>query len=172
MNEQGSKPTGMKNRTMVERKSDRELVVTRIFDAPVRILFDAWTKPELFMRWWAPKSMGVPLLSCDMDVRTGGTYRLEFGQDASNSWAFFGKYVEVVPGSLLVWTNEEDENGAVTTVTFEDKDGKTLLTFHELYPSKEALDEAFIGMDDVMPEQLDQLDELLVSLGAATSGTR
>ena len=165
--DQRSEPTPLRNSTTVERKSDRELVVTRVFDAPVRILFEAWTKPELFMRWWAPKSMGVPLLSCDMDVRPGGTYRLEFGQDASSSWAFFGKYLEVIPNSRLVWTNEEDENGAVTTVTFEEHGGKTLLTFHELYPTKEALDEAFIGMDDVMPEQFEQLDELLAALGAA-----
>ncbi|MCA1371586.1 SRPBCC family protein [Bradyrhizobium sp. BRP14] len=157
----------MKNRTTVERKSDRELVVTRIFDAPARIVFEAWTKPELFMRWWAPKSMGVPLLSCHMDVRNGGKYRLEFGQDASNSMAFFGEYIEVVPHSRLVWTNDEGEDGAVTTVTFEDQGGKTLLIFHELYPSKEALDEAFIGMEGCMPEQLEQLDELLVSLTAS-----
>ena len=157
----------MQNGTLVERKSDREMVVTRTFDAPARIVFEAWTKPELFMRWWAPKSMGVPLLSCEMDVCTGGTYRIEFGQDAANSWAFFGKYIDVTPGSRLVWTNDEGEDGAVTTVTFEEKGGKTLLTFHELYPSKEALDEAFIGMEGGMPEQLDQLDELLGSLGAS-----
>jgi uncharacterized protein YndB with AHSA1/START domain len=170
MDERGSEPA-MQNRTTVERKSDLELVVTRSFDAPARILFEAWTRPELFMRWWAPKSMGVPLLSCEMDVRTGGGYRLEFGQDASNSMAFFGKYIEVTPGSRLVWTNDEGEDGAVTTVTFEEKGGKTLLTFHELYPSKEALDEAFIGMDDVMPEQFEQLDELLVALGASMGGS-
>ena len=157
----------MKNRTTVERKSERELVVTRTFDAPARIVFEAWTKPELFMRWWAPKSMGVPLLSCEMDVRAGGKYRLEFGQDASNSMAFFGKYIEVIPHSRLVWTNDEGEDGAVTTVTFEEQGGKTLLIFHELYPSKEALDEAFIGMEGGMPEQFEQLDELLVSLGAS-----
>src|SRR5688572_15614982 len=139
MDESGSEPTPMQNRTKVERTSDRELVVSRTFDAPARILFEAWTKPELFMRWWAPKSMGVPLLSCEMDVRAGGKYRLEFGQDASDSVAFFGKYIEVTPGSRLVWTNDEDEDGAVTTVTFEEKGGKTLLIFHELYPSKEAL---------------------------------
>jgi uncharacterized protein YndB with AHSA1/START domain len=155
----------MKNHTMVERTSDRELVVKRLFDAPPGIVFEAWTRPELFMRWWAPKSMGVPLLSCDMDVRAGGKYRLEFGRDASNSAAFFGRYIEVVPNSRLVWTNEEGEDGALTTVTFEEQGGKTLLIFHELYPSKEALDEAFIGMEGGMPEQLEQLDELLVSLG-------
>ena len=161
-----SEPTPMQNRTMVERKSDRELVVTRTFDAPARTVFEAWTKPELFMRWWAPKSMGVPLLSCQMDVRTGGNYRLEFGQDASNSTAFFGKYIEVIPDSRIVWTNDEDENGAVTTVTFEEKGDKTLLIFSELYPSKEALDYAIEGMEGGISEQFEQLDELLVTLGA------
>ena len=162
-----SEPTPMQNRTMVERKSERELVVTRTFDAPARTVFEAWTKPELFMRWWAPKSMGVPLLSCEMDVRAGGKYRLEFGQDASNSMAFFGKYIEVTPDSRLVWTNDESDDGAVTTVTFEEKGGKTLLIFHELYPSKEALDDAIDGMEGGMPEQFEQLDELLVTLGAS-----
>jgi uncharacterized protein YndB with AHSA1/START domain len=157
----------MQNRTLVERKSDRELVVTRSFDAPARIVFDAWTKPELFMRWWAPKSTGVPLLSCDMDVRTGGKYRLEFGQDASNSMAFFGKYLEVAPHSRLVWTNDEADDGAVTTVTFEERGGKTLVVLHELYRSKEALDEVIAGMEGGMPEQFEQLDELLVTLGAS-----
>ena len=161
---------GNDGRTVVERSSGREMVVTRTFDAPARIVFEAWTRPELFMRWWAPKSMGVPLLSCEMDVRAGGKYRLEFGQDASNAFAFFGKYLEVTPGSRLVWANDEGEEGAVTTVTFEEKGGKTLLTFHELYPSKEALDEAFIGMEDCMPEQFEQLDALLVSRGENTGG--
>ncbi|HST37785.1 MAG TPA: SRPBCC family protein [Allosphingosinicella sp.] len=154
------------SRTTVERASESELVVTRFFDGPARIVFEAWTTPELFMRWWAPKSMGVPLLSCEMDVRTGGGYRLEFGQDGSESWAFFGRYVEVIPNARLVWTNEESEDGAVTTVTFEDEGDRTLLTLKELYPSKEALDEAFIGMEGTMPEQFEQLDALLASLGA------
>ena len=168
---QEGEAAGMQYRTRVERRSDREMVVTRSFDAPAHILFEAWTRPELFMRWWVPKSLGVPLLSCEMDVRTGGGYRLEFGQDRSNSWAFFGKYVEVVPNSRLVWTNEEDEQGAVTTVTFEEKDGKTLLTFHELYPSREALDEALIGMAEAMPEQFEQLDALLAGQSASVSGS-
>jgi uncharacterized protein YndB with AHSA1/START domain len=162
-----SEPTLTKNRTTVERKSDRELVVTRTFNGPPRIVFEAWTKPELFKRWWAPRSTGVPLLSCEMDVRAGGKYRLEFGHDASNSMAFFGKYIEVTPYSRLVWTNEEGDDGAVTTVTFEEQDGKTLLVLHELYPSKEALDESLAGMEGGMPEQFEQLDELLVTLGAS-----
>jgi uncharacterized protein YndB with AHSA1/START domain len=163
-----SQPTPMQNRTTVERKSDRELVVTRTFNGPARIIFEAWTKPELFMRWWAPKSMGMFLRSCEMDVRAGGKYRLEFRQDASNSMAFFGKYIEVTPHSRLVWTNDEGgDGGPVTTVTFEEKDGKTLLVMHELYPSKEALDAAGTGAADAMPEQFEQLDELLATLGAS-----
>jgi len=153
-------------RTMVERRSDRELVVTRTFDAPARRVFDAWTRPELFKQWWAPKSSPVPLLSCEMDVRTGGGYRLAFGQDAANSMAFFGKYLEVSPPARLVWTNEESDDAAVTTVTFEENDGRTLLVLHERYPSMQALDEAFAGMEGATPEQFEQLDELLVALGA------
>jgi uncharacterized protein YndB with AHSA1/START domain len=165
MTDKGSRPT--QNRTTVERASGREMVITRIFDAPPRIVYEASTKPELFMRWWAPKSMGVPLLSCEMDVRIGGGYRVEFGHDASHSMAFFGKYIDVAPNSRLVWTNDEGADGAVTTVTFQEKGGKTLLTFHELYPTKEALDESLIGMESQMPEQFEQLDELLARLGAS-----
>ena len=153
-------------RTTVARKSERELVVTRTFDAPARLVFDAWTKPELFKLWWAPKSMPVPLLSCEMDVRTGGGYRLAFGQDAANSMAFFGKYLDVSPPSRLVWTNEESDDAAVTTVTFEENDGRTLLVLHEVYRSTEARDEACAGMEGAMPEQFEQLDELLLTLSA------
>jgi uncharacterized protein YndB with AHSA1/START domain len=161
----GSEPAPMKNRTTVERKSERELVVTRTFNGPARIVFEAWTKPELFKRWWVPKSMGMVLRSCEMDVRVGGRYRLEFEPDAM---AFFGTYLEVTPHSRLVWTNEEGgESGPVTTVTFEEKGGKTLLVMHELYPSKEALDAAGTGAADAMVETFAQLDELLLTLGAS-----
>jgi uncharacterized protein YndB with AHSA1/START domain len=156
----------MQNRTTVERRSERELVVTRTFNAPAHFVFEAWTKPELLMRWWAPKSTGVSLLSCEADVRVGGSYRFEFGQDASKTMAFFGRYVEVTPHSRLVWTNEESD-GSVTTLTFEEKEGKTLLVMHELYPSKEALDRAMAGMEDGMPESFEQLDDLIVALGAS-----
>ena len=157
----------MKNRTTVERKSDRELVVTRTINGPARIVFEAWTKPELFKRWWVPKSLDVSLLSCEMDVRVGGRYRVEFGHDASEAMAFIGKYIEVIPNSRLVWTNEESDDAPVTTVTFEEEGGKTLLVLHELYPSREALDGAIEGMEGGMPEQFEQLDELLVTLVAS-----
>ena len=154
----------MKNSTTLERTSDRELVITRTFAAPARIVFEAWTRPDLFKRWWVPKSLGMSLLSCDMDVRVGGRYRLEFAHGDSKA-AFFGTYKEVTPHSRLVWTNEESDEGSVTTVTFAGKGGKTLLVMHELYPSKEALDAAG-GAADAMGETFAQLDELLVALAA------
>jgi uncharacterized protein YndB with AHSA1/START domain len=160
-------PAPMQNRTSVERKSDRELVVRRTFNGPSRIVFEAWTKPELFKRWWVPKSCGMTLQSCEMDVRVGGKYRLVFASDAQKPMEFFGRYVEVTPHSRLAWTNEESDDGAVTTLTFEENTGETLLVLHELYPSKEALDGAIAsGSTDGMPEQFGQLDELIVSLGA------
>ena len=157
----------MKNSTTIERKSERELVVTRTFNAPARIVWEAWTKPELLKQWWAPKSTGVSLLSCEVDVRVGGRYRFEFGHGDSKPMAFFGRYLEVTPHSRLVWTNDESGDGAVTTVTFEEKGGKTLLVMHELHPSKEALDGVIAGMEGGMPETFEQLDELLVNLGAS-----
>jgi uncharacterized protein YndB with AHSA1/START domain len=161
----------MKNRTTVERKSERELVVTRTFNGPARIVFEAWTKPELLKRWWAPRSTGISLLSCEADVRVGGRYLFEFGHGATTSMAFFGRYIEVTPHSRLVWTNDESDDGVVTTVTFEEKGGKTLLVMHELYPSKTALDSAIAGMEGGMPETFEQLDELLVTLGASVGGS-
>lgn len=148
------------NGTTVERRSDREVVVTRWFDAPARIVFEAWSTPELFRKWWVPKSMGMTLRSCEMDVRTGGTYRLNFGEGMD----FFGRYIDVMPPERIVWTNEEaDENSSVTTVTFEEQDDRTLVVVSEVYPSKEALDAAG-GAEEAMPETFAQLDELLATL--------
>ena len=165
-----SEPAPMKNRTTVERKSERELVVTRIFNGPAHLVFEAWTKPELFRQWWVPKSMGMSLLSCEMDVRVGGSYRLEFAHGDSQL-AFFGTYKEVTPHSRLVWTNEESDEGSVTTVTLAEKGGKTLVVLHELYPSKQALEAAGTGAADAMGEQFEQLDELLVTLGTSAGGS-
>ena len=162
-----SEATPMKNRTTVERKSERELVVTRTFNAPARLVFEAWTKPELFRQWWLPKSMGMVLHSCEMDVRVGGRYRLAISHGGSDPGQFFGRYVEVTPYSRLVWTNEEGgDAGPVTSVTLEEKGGKTLVVIHDLYPSKEALDAAGTGAADAMSDTFDQLDKLLVTLGA------
>ena len=167
MDQQISSAVGARNPTSVERKGDRELVVTRTFDAPPGIVYRAWSQAELFQRWWVPKSLsGASLVSCDMDVRTGGKYRLEFSFGGPDTMAFYGKYLEVVPNERIVWTNDEGEEGAITTVTFEDQGGKTLVNFHEIYPSREALEEALQGSAAGLPEQLDQLDELLSSTGA------
>jgi uncharacterized protein YndB with AHSA1/START domain len=166
-----SERTAAKNRTTAERKSERELVVTRTFNGPARIVFEAWTKPELLKRWWAPKSTGMSLLSCEADVRVGGKYRFVFGHQNAVVFEAFGKYIEVTPHSRLVWTNDEGaDEGPVTTVTFEEKGGKTLLVMHELYPSKEALEAALAsGAAGAMGETFDQLDELLVTLGASVA---
>jgi uncharacterized protein YndB with AHSA1/START domain len=169
-----SEPTPMKNRTTVERKSERELVVTRTFNGPARIVFAAWTKPELLQRWWAPKSFGLSFLSCEADVRTGGTYRFVFGHPAAEQpMEFFGRYIEVIPHSRVVWTNDEGgEGGTVTTVTFEERDDETLVVMHDLYPSKEALDGAIAsGSTGGMGESFEQLDELIVTLGASAGRT-
>ena len=160
----------VKNGTAVDRKSDRELVVTRTFNGPARLVFEAWTKSELFKRWWVPKSFGLTLLSCELDVRVGGTYRLVFSHPSSKEpMAFFGRYLEVVPSSRVSWTNEEaGGEGPVTTVTFEEKGGKTRVVLHDLYPSKEALDAAIAsGSTNGTGETFQQLEELLVELGAS-----
>src|SRR5215470_8281296 len=163
-----SEPTPAKNRTTAERKSERELVVTRTFNGPARIVFEAWTKPELLKRWWAPKSFGISFISCEADVRTGGTYRFVFSHAASeHPMAFFGRYIEVTPHSRIVWTNEESPDGPLSTVTFEEKGDQTLLVLRELYPSKQALDDAIAtgstGTSGAS-EQFEQLDILLATL--------
>jgi uncharacterized protein YndB with AHSA1/START domain len=166
--EKEREPDPMTNPTTVERTSERELVVTRTFNGPAHIVFEAWTKPELFKRWWVPKSLGMSLLSCEMDVRVGGTYRLVFSHPAfPEPMAFFGRYIEVTPDSRIVSTNEESADGPITTVTFEEKDGETLLVLRELYPSKQALDDAIASGStgtSGAAEQFELLDELLVTL--------
>ena len=149
------------NNTTVERTSDCEVVVTRTIDAPAHFVFEAWTNPDLFRQWWVPKSYGLNLVGCEMDVRVGGQYRLAFLHEGA-TMEFFGTYLEVTPHSRIVWTNDEGDAGqTVTTVTFEENDGKTLLVVHDLYPSKNAVD---TGSTGAMPEVLEQLEELLDSL--------
>lgn len=161
--------TSTKNPTTEQRTSERELVVRRTVNGAARLVYEAWTKPELFQRWWVPKSFGLTLLSCEMDVRLGGQYRLVF-KHGDSTMAFFGTYREVTPPSRLVWTNEEGDAGeTVTTVTFTEKDGKTLLVVHDLYPSKEALDAAIAsGATGAFPEQFDALDAILASFGTGS----
>jgi uncharacterized protein YndB with AHSA1/START domain len=164
---QASNPAAIQNGTTTERTSDRELVVTRSFNGPAHLVFKAWITPELLMRWWVPESLGIKLVGCEVDARTGGSYRFLFDVPGQpEPIAFFGKYLEVTPPTRLVWTNEETEDGSVTTVTFEEKDGKTHLVVHDLYPSKEALDAAIASESTgAFPEQFDQLDVVLASAG-------
>ena len=153
--------------TTVNRKSDCELIVTRTFDAPARIVFQAWSNPELFQRWWIPKAYGMTIVACEMDVRSGGSYRLEIAPPGSDqAMAFFGKYLEVIPDTLIVWTNEKEDDGAVTTVTFEENNGKTQLTLTERYPTSQALEDALSGSATALPDQFAQLDELLVTIAS------
>lgn len=160
---QSGQPHRTENPTTVSRKSDCELIVTRTFDSPARAVFDAWTRPELFKLWWAPKSMGAVLSACEIDARTGGGYRITFGGGGSDSATFFGKYLEVTPPSRLVWTNDESDDAPVTTVTFEDQGERTLLVLSELYPSAAPVPDAAAGMQAMTSEQFAQLDELLAS---------
>jgi uncharacterized protein YndB with AHSA1/START domain len=155
-------------KTVVERVSDRELLVTRRFDAPARILFRAWSQADLFRQWWVPKSYGINLLSCTMDVRTGGAYRLEFEQPVpAPPMAFFGTYLDVVPDARIVWTNEESEDGPVTTVSFEDRGEQTTVTVRNQFPSKEALDrELESGGTGALSETLAQLEAFVLHPGA------
>ena len=157
--------------TTVQRTSDRELTITRTVKAPARLIFEAWTRPELFARWWLPKSMGMSLVSCEMDVRTGGTYRLAIKHPAApEPMAFFGTYLEVTPSSRLVWTNEEGgENGPVTSLTLTETDGETQVVVRELYPSKEALDAAGTGAAEAMGETFAQLEALLADSSASNA---
>lgn len=163
--ERESESIPMNNPTTIKRKSERELVITRTFNAPAHIVFEAWTKPELLRRWWTPKSFGISFISCEADARTGGTYRFVFGHAAfEQPMAFFGRYVEVTPYSRIVWTNEESADGALSTLTFEENGGKTFLVLHELYPSKQALDDALdSGSPGAAGEQFELLDEVLAT---------
>lgn len=159
----------MKNDTKVERRSDRELVVTRVFNARARVVFDAWTTPKLLKLWWAPKSLGVSLFECEADLRVGGSYRYAFGRDPQNPEVFAGRYLEINPPERLVVTQVyerlHEAGEVVVTVSFEEAEGRTRVTLHQLFPSKEALDGAVAsGMERGMRDTFDQLDALVGTL--------
>ena len=158
-----SKPAGTRRTTSTKRKSSREVAVRRIFDAPARLVFEAWTQPELFRQWWVPKSLGLVLLCLEQDVRVGGGYRLVFDLGEMKTMVCFGTYIDVTALSRLAWTNEESDDAAVTTVTFEEIYGQTHLTLTERYPTKEALDR-HLGSTEGLAEQFAQLDALLPTL--------
>lgn len=154
-----SAPAPGRSPVTVTRTSDREIVVTRTFNAPAHLVFQAWTKPELFGQWWVPTSAGMTLHSLELDARTGGSYHLDFGPGAD----FFGTYLEVTPHTRIVWTNDEGENSSTTTVSFEEQGDKTLLVMSEVYPTAEAL-EAGAGAEEATHETFGQLDDLLAQL--------
>lgn len=149
--------------TRVEKRGDRELVVIRRFEAPVHLVYKAWADPALFRQWWVPRSYGMTLLSCEMDVRVGGTYRLEIGHASSDQpMAFFGTYLEVEPDRRIVWTNEESPDGAVTTVSFTEEDGGTEVTISNRFPTAEAMEQELAsGACEGTAESLKQLEEFL-----------
>lgn len=165
-------PSPAPNRTDVKRASGRELVITRTIDAPARLVFAAWSRPELLMRWWAPESFGITFLSCEADVRSGGRYRFVFGHpDFPEPMAFFGRYLEVIAPRLIVWTNEESEEGSVTTLRLSEEGGKTRMVLSDLYPSEAALEAAIAsGSTGAYPEQFEALDALLGEIGADPAG--
>lgn len=161
----------MKKPTTVDRRSDRELVTTRVLDAPRAVVFEAWRRADQFRQWWVPKSMPITLLSCELDVRVGGGYRLVFDA-GGRELAFFGRYLEAVAPARLVWTNEEggEAAAAITTVTLEEREGGTLVTMSDLHPTKEALDEAIAsGSTSTISETFDQLEALLAGLSASAA---
>ena len=159
---------GVKNVTTVERLGARELVVKRKFNATARAVFDAWTQPEFLERWWAPRSRGVTLFSCEADVRVGGRYRYAFGRDPQKPMVFSGTYKEVDAPSRVVCTQVFEQmpaGEAIITATFDERHGKTELVLHQLFPSKEALDGALSSdMEAGMRETFEQLEELVGAL--------
>src|SRR5262249_32142953 len=151
--------------TTVERTSDREVVVTRTVNGPARIVFDAFTKAELLRRWWVPKSMGMNLLSCEVDARVGGKYRLVF-EHKPEPVAFFGTYTAVKPHPRLSWATGEDGEGAsATPLRCAETRGTTLLRRREADARWEALHAAGRGAQGGMGETLSKLQGLLPALG-------
>jgi uncharacterized protein YndB with AHSA1/START domain len=120
---------------MTRSSAERELTVTRVFDAPRRLVFKMWTAPEHAARWWGPQ--GHDSMTCTMDVRPGGTWERRMRAPDGGRYRKFGVYREVVPPERLVFTYmTEDSKGEVdhetlVTVTFEEVDGKTRLTLHQ-----------------------------------------
>jgi uncharacterized protein YndB with AHSA1/START domain len=164
------------NETTLSLEGDREIVITRTFNGPARIVFEAWTRPEHVRRWWAPRSRGVSLTACDADVRVGGRYRYVARLDRGGEFAFTGRYVEVAPPSRLVYTEvfeptaagaKPDDPEVVVTVSFEERDGRTHVVSRSLCPSKDVRDAIIAsGMEHGMRESMDQLDALVASRAA------
>lgn len=151
--------------TTLELRGDREVVITRTFRAGARAVFEAWTRPELVSRWWAPRARGVEIVGCEAEVRPGGRWRY-VARKGEHLVAFSGAYQEVEPPSRLVYTSlfegAPQAGAALVTVTFEERAGATRLVAVERYPSAEVRDAVLAsGMEEGMRNSLDQLDELV-----------
>lgn len=165
----GSEP-GMRELTTLRLEGDREIVIERTFNAPARIVFDAWSQPELVERWWAPRSRGVAVVQIVATVRTGGSYRYVLSH-RDRQFAFSGAYIEVTPPARLVYTQifEPAAGGAqpgdaeiVVTVTFDERDGRTRVRSHTQCLSAEVRDGIIAsGMEHGMRETMEQLEELV-----------
>jgi uncharacterized protein YndB with AHSA1/START domain len=156
------------NDTVMRLEGDREIVISRTFNAPARLVFDAVTKPELLKRWWAPKSLGVALVQCDADVRPGGTYRYVMQKGNGPLMAFSGTYREESPPARLVYDEIFEPMAALgsahVSVTFEEHDGKTRYVMRSVYASKQARDGVVAsGMEKGMRESMDQLEALVMA---------
>jgi len=159
----------MKNTETLEvtTPTDREIVLTRVFDAPRRLVFDAWTKPELLKRWLGAFG-GWSLVVCEIDLRVGGAYRYVWRDPEGAEMGMRGVYREVVPPERLVATESFDEpwypGEAVDTIALREDGGKTTVTTTVLYQSREARDIALkSGMEQGVAAGYDKLAELLAS---------
>lgn len=144
-----------------EPAADREVVIRRVFEAPARLLFEAYSRPEHIMRWFGPP--GYPVTLCEMDFRVGGRYRFAMtGPNGQQMPPFGGEYLEIVPDRKIVYTDRfeqaDDDEEMVVTVTFAEERGRTTLTIHTLFTSA-AMKERYLGRgyEQGVGASLDQL---------------
>ena len=147
--------------------ADREIVITREFDAPARILFAAWSTPEHLLQWFGPE--GWPLTLCEVDFRVGGRWRFAMtGSSGVQNTPFGGEYLEIVPNDRIVFSNAFEEPGAETLiviVTFAEQDGRTTLTIRTLFRSTEVRDwHAEQGYATGYASALDQLADVVADM--------
>lgn len=166
-----SQPNTSTNPNSREAAADRELVITRVIDAPARLLFEAQSKPEHLLKWFGPA--GYPLALCEVDFRVGGKFRMTMREEKSGELMqpFGGEYVEIVPHKKIVYTDAFDGEGSeqmVVTITYDEgDDGKTTLTIHTLFGSAEMKrTHVEMGYQAGVNSGLDQLQDLVKSLAA------
>jgi len=148
----------------VTTPTDREIVMTRVFDAPRRLVFDAFSKPELLKRWFGPR--GWSLVVCEVDLRVGGGFRFVLRGPDGKEMGMRGVYREIAPPERSVHMESFDDFPGESQVTavFVEEGGKTTLTATVLYPSREVRDAVLkSGMEHGAAESYDKLNELLAS---------